>query len=131
MSARKGLQIRGGGWMTLDWVPGAGLAGAGGFLSWWRSSIQTEQKVQAMRQELTKHEEENDDLRQQITTEMRASYDRLNELFTRMQVMTTEQTAFIKLCTSTLEGMAKKLEFHDAMLMQHQTSIEVLKAGKP
>lgn len=124
---RKRFSFRGFFAMTLEWIPGVGVALAGSFLSMWRSNAVMEEKVSTMRTELSRHESENDEERERTVVELKDAYERMHNMFTQIQVMGTEQVAFMRICTKTLDGLSKKLEFHDTVLMHLGTDVEVLK----
>ena len=115
--------------MTLDWIPGAGLAIAGGVLSFWRGVIVAEEKVQNLKQAVARIESDSREFQRSVNEELKDALDRLNHVVTELAVVTTEQAAFNRVCTKTLEGIAKKLEYHDSVLVQNHTDIELLKAG--
>ena len=113
--------------MTWDWMPGVALAVVGNGLTLWRGAAVTEEKVAELRRELDKHEAQNADILAVNAREMRESYERLNEIFTEVKLLAREQAIFNQVCTKTLEGIAKKFEFHDLVLTQQTTDIAVLK----
>lgn len=130
----RGIYFPGAG-MTLDWVPGAGLAVAGGILSLWRSSVVTQEKVEGLNDEIARVETEiariESDARQfqrDIHEDLHESFDKMNGLVTEMKVLAAEQGAFNKICTKTLEVLAARVENHDAVMMRNHTDIELLKA---
>jgi hypothetical protein len=126
--------------MTWEWIPGAGLATAGSILSWWRHSAVTdakasalstaiEKEVTALRAELSRHEADMSQFRGDIADEQKELRERLFGLMTRIEVLATEQAAFIKVCTKTLEGLVSRQESHAAAIAQNASDVQVLKAG--
>lgn len=124
----KGLFEPGAG-MTLDWIPGAGLAIAGGVLSIWRGTVVTEEKVRELKSEITRIENDARQFQKDINTDLRETFEKMSGLVTEMKVMATEQGAFNRICTKTLEALASRVENHDTVMMRNHTDIELLKAA--
>ena len=124
---RKQITFPGAG-MTLDWIPGAGLAVAGGVLSLWRSSVVTEEKVRGLKDEITRIENDARQFQKDIHDDLRETFNKMNSVVTELKVLTTEQGAFNRMCTKTLETLVARVENHDTVMMRNHTDIELLKA---
>lgn len=115
--------------MSMDWIPGAGLAVAGGVLSWWRGSAVAAERAVALRTELDRMENQLTEYQRETTGELRQAFERMSGLITRIEVVATEQAAFNRVCTKTLEGVVQRLEFQTAQLTQQHADIAVLKSA--
>jgi hypothetical protein len=137
--------------MTVDWIPGAAIALAGSLLSFLRQSAVTderikvltaedkrietegrrfaEERVAAVREEVTRIDNDSRQFQKDINAELHETLGRMDAVFTELKVLSSTQAAFNQMCTKTLEGMAKKFEYHDQVMMQQHTDIEVLKVA--
>ena len=113
--------------MSLDWVPGVGVAALGSFLSLWRGAATTNEKVLAIRDEVDKLERRSDEFEREMRAELRELVERLSGIITRLEMVATEQAAAMRMATRTLEGVSNRLEVQSTMLMNHQADIAVLK----
>ena len=77
--------------MTLDWIPGAGLAVAGGALSLWRSAVVTEEKVRVLKEEITRVESDSRAFQESIHADFRDTLEKLNNVVTQMLVNIARQ----------------------------------------
>ena len=115
--------------MTLDWIPGAGLAVAGGALSLWRSAVMTEEKVRGLKEEITRVESDSRAFQNSIHAEFHETLEKLNNVVTQMLVNIARQSEFNRACTKTMESINARVENHDVIMMKNHTDIELLKAA--
>ncbi len=131
--------------MGFDWVPGAGIAVAGGFLGWWRNTVILGEHIEAL---ALRHDEfrssidtrllQQDTRIQEQAKDLRAADDytkskldqallELNHVTTLLKVSIAEQTAISQVNTKMLEGLLVRLEELQKLSHQHDTDIALIK----
>lgn len=116
--------------MTYDWIPGVAVAIAGSMLAFLRGTAVTDERVSALRQEVSRIEKDAQQFQKDVNAELHETLGRMDAMFTDLKVLNATQSSFNQMCTKTMEGIANKLEHHDTVFMQHHTDIELLKAKK-
>ena len=114
--------------MTLDWIPGAGLAVAGAILSFWRGAAVTEEKLNVLSKEIARVESEGRAFQNSIHADFHETLEKLNNVVTQMLVNIARQSEFNRACTKTMESINARVENHDSVMMKNHTDIELLKA---
>ena len=134
VALRRGFSISGVLSMSLDWVPGVGVAIAGSFLSMWRGSAVLEERVnelkggqEAFTTRLEKFERDMELMEGSVHGQLSDALRELNGVATQLKVTIAEQNAFNKVNTRTLEGLVSKLEHMVMMSHQHDKDIALLK----
>lgn len=123
----RGIYFPGAG-MTLDWIPGAGLAVAGAILSFWRGAAVTEEKLNVLSKEIARVEGEGRAFQNSIHADFHETLEKLNNVVTQMLVNIARQSEFNRACTKTMESINARVENHDSVMMKNHTDIELLKA---
>ena len=119
--------------MSLDWLAGVGVSITAAGLSLWRSvavsEARTDEKLQAMRNDLKQQATDSRAFEKEVTEDLHITFERLNSLIVKMEVLANSQAVVNSMTVKTLESVMRKMEVHDMNLVQHGEDIAVLKRG--
>lgn len=122
----------GSGCMSLEWIPGAGIALLGSGLVFWRSTAVSaahlEEKIAALRTELSEHKETSDEFEEAVTKDLHATFKELHLLIVKLEVLANNYATYTAMSIKTLESITRKLEAHDMAFMQQGQDIAILKS---
>lgn len=127
--------------MTVDWLSNAAVSIitsiVAAALALWRATLQLagqqsvmEAKFSAMREEFSRAQKANDEIRSETARDLKDATKSLYEVITQMKVMATEYGTAMKVVTSTLESITKKLEYLEMTNAEHDKEIALLQQAE-
>ncbi len=109
--------------MSLDWVPGAGIAIAGSLLGLWRNNAVLEEKVGAVRKRVEDFEHSQELLEGSVHGQIANLMERLNGAVTTLQVMAEKQAGASQMAALTMEGIMRRVEAMEARQRSNEQDI--------